>query len=428
MSFRKRGALSAALVAVALGFAGCDSFLTVQNPAAITDDQLNDPALATTLANAALGELGRTFGGGDESLAYFSAIITDEAVSGHNFIQWKEIDLRQMNDANDLGYYGDIHQARWYADTTAARLKTLVGEADLRTAMTYAVAGYTYVLAGEFLCESPMNNGGEIFTSNEISAMALPRFDEAIRIATAAKAAGRSAADADEIINIANTGKARAALQIGNDALAITAASAVPANFVYWLAYSENSQDENNWFYSATTGSNHNLGVDATFRDLNDPRVRHRPDGRRGHNNSTVLYTPFQSPAFGDWTAAGENKGFERDTKIRLASGLEARYIRAEAEGPTPLTLALVNERRAVGNQAPVALTGDALMAELREQKRRDFFLNGNRLGDLRRWEARGIGNFFPTGRHPNPEWAADYGTSTCIPIADEEKIGNPNI
>lgn len=60
---------------------------------------------------------------------------------------------------------------------------------------------------------------------------------------------------------------------------------------------------------------------------------------------------------------------------MRFASGLEAQYIVAEAQGPTAATLAFVNARRAVGNEPPVSDTGNQLMADLREQRRRDFFL-----------------------------------------------------
>jgi hypothetical protein len=95
--------------------------------------------------------------------------------------------------------------------------------------------------------------------------------------------------------------------------------------------------------------------------------------------------------------------------------------------GPEGTTLDFVNKRRAVGRQAPVTLTGAALMTELREQRFRDLFMGGFRIGDLRRWKAQGVGDFFPKGTHPNPV-LGEYGTAECFPIPLSEYIGNPNI
>jgi hypothetical protein len=66
-------------------------------------------------------------------------------------------------------------------------------------------------------------------------------------------------------------------------------------------------------------------------------------------------------------------------------------------------------------------------MAALREEKRRDFFLGARRLGDLRRYKAQGIGDFFPTGMHPTPGWGL-YGTATCYIITQDEVNSNPNV
>jgi hypothetical protein len=427
-----RRLLGVSVIALAAGgFAACDQMLEVENQAAIDDVDLNDPSLATTLANSVLGRAQRNY----DDMAWFSAVFTDEAVNGHNFIQWKEIDLRQIRDDNDVvggaadqGMFTAIHEWRYMADTTSARLKSLLPSADVRTAQSFAFAGYAYVFAGEFLCESPVNVSNEVLTSAELTALAIPRFQEAITLATAAKAAGQNAASADNVINLAKVGLGRAYLQLGNKAEAIAAVADVPANFVWMMRYSLNTTGENNLFRGATTGANRYFGVGPEYRNLNDPRIRHAATPVFGHNNFTPLYTPFQPSSFSGWSATGSGTGFLQDTGIRFASGLEARYIRAEAEGPTATTLALVNERRAVGNQTATAATGDALMAELREQRRRDFYADGHRFGDLRRYKAQGIGDFWPTGLHPNGEQWGNYGTSECLPIPRDEKTGNPGL
>jgi hypothetical protein len=111
-------------------------------------------------------------------------------------------------------------------------------------------------------------------------------------------------------------------------------------------------------------------------------------------------------------------------TTIKFATGLEAQYVIAEADGATAATLAFVNARRAVGNQAPVSLAGAQLMAELRDQRARDFFLTGQRLGDLRRYLKGGL-DLFPKGKYP--VFTDFYGENQCFVVPLSEKAGNPN-
>jgi len=127
------------------------------------------------------------------------------------------------------------------------------------------------------------------------------------------------------------------------------------------------------------------------------------------------------------------------DTDVLLADYVEARHHYHEAlamqGGNEAAVLAFVNARRAVGNQAPVALTGQALITELRNQRARDLFMGGFRLPDLRRWTRFDAGNgpfangsYFPTGQHPNfPVWS-DYEEWTCYPIPLSEYEGNANL
>ena len=115
-----------------------------------------------------------------------------------------------------------------------------------------------------------------------------------------------------------------------------------------------------------------------------------------------------------------------------MASGLEAMHHYYEAAGadgmgPAGSTLDFVNSRRAAGKQEPVDLSGADLMAELRDQRGRDMYLGGFRLGDLRRWKNQGAGDFFPSGTHPTTEWGS-YGDATCFPLPLEEYEGNPNL
>jgi len=71
-----------------------------------------------------------------------------------------------------------------------------------------------------------------------------------------------------------------------------------------------------------------------------------------------------------------------------------------------------------------VNLSGAALVSEFRLQRALDFYLTGQRLGDLRRYLQAGT-DLFPTGTYP--VGSAKYGTMHCFIVPRSEKSRNPN-
>lgn len=427
--FIRRGVRGTLALIVALSFGACDNLLRVENPSVIDERDVTDPKFIPALVNTAVNELHQEA----SFLAFAGAIFTDEAVNGHNYTQWEEIDLRIIKDDNSqlLSIYQALQKARAVSDDMTDRLREVVSNPDrsVEVATTLAYAGYAYTRLGEYFCEAPVVDAGPFVSSDEILAVALDRFSEALTIASAA-----GGADGQEIANLARVGGARAALQLGDKAKAIEYAKDVPAGFEVWIRHLGAPTSKRNYLWTATTGGNHTIGVDEPFRDLNDPRVRHWAEGRTGHNQKTTLYTPVVSPAFSGWDPdipmdisdeeLADRLGFQQDTDMLLASYLEAQYILAEAGAMTTAELRdFINERRAVGKQGEFTGSDDELFDELRDQRRRDFFLSGHRLGDLRRYlEQYGIDEF-PSGPHPNDaEWGwGNYGDATCfIPHRNE--------
>jgi hypothetical protein len=201
----------------------------------------------------------------------------------------------------------------------------------------------------------------------------------------------------------------------------------VADTFVFRTFYSGAKAELENVFYASNIGTNQNLGVDVTFRNLNDRRVRHRGTSITGHNGATPLFRPYQGPSFSGWLATGDTVPFAQNTSIRFSSGLEARYIVAEAGGMSDAQLlAFLNERRAAGGLAALtALPADA-QAELRDQRRRDFFLDGHRVGDLRRYKKFYSVDQWPKGTHPDA-FIGTYGTAECFIPALNERLANPS-
>lgn len=441
---------------------GCDAvdnLLEVDNPQRIPEADLDNPQLVGVLVNSTIGQFADAYSG---TFIWIGSMLTDEQVTGINWEDYARINQREVeyNETPADEMFDEISEARVFADTVSARLPNLIDNAtsDRRYALTLAYGGYSYILMGDAMCEASINAGAEVFQPEQLYQIAVNKLDQALTVANAAGAA--------DVANFARAGLARAHLNLGNDSEVMQFAAEVPLAFRWYVEYSDANPDVYNVLYTRTHGTNHSLGVHPSFvsiyapfgtqnvLDQTDPRIQFTPRWTRGHNGLTQLYKPFQPLLFSGYTgntvaevcantpAADCTEGFlegqgalllpEQGTDIAVASGIGALHnyyaaAGAGGSGPAGSTLEFVNSRRAVGNQAPVALSGEALMEELREQRRRDLYMSGYRLGDLRRYIREGIGNLFPSGQHANAQWG-DYGSATCFPIPREEYEGNPNL
>ena len=443
----RRGRLILA-AGVAIAVSACsqvDELMEVNNPDAIPEDALDDATLVDVLTNSVIGRFAAEY---DDPIIWAGSHPTDDQVSGINWPTTQELGARRLaydaGPANDM--FRALSRARFMADSVTTRLGNLLEnpQSDRRMALVLAYSGYSYTLMAEIMCEATINVGAERYTPAQLADMAIAKFQAAIPIA--------QAAGADDVLNLARTGLARAATAAGDQALVMSAAADVPADFIWWVEYKESALE--NTLDDNVTGANHTIGVHprllkawGTYGEVipieaqTDPRVQFNPNPRTGHDARTILYTPYQPLAYSDYTGTLQTDAvrpvvFNPDTDIRLGSYLDAMHNYYEAAGPTGTgpegsTLDFVNSRRAVGNQAPVNLSGDALMTELREQRMRDLFLGGFRLGDLRRWKAQGINDpdsQFPTGPHPNTSVLGQYGDLECFPLPIAEFVGNPNL
>ncbi len=425
----RTSALAFALVALVL--AGCDDILSVENPGAIQEDQLTDPAMEELIVNGVRGEFQYTH----SYTSLYTGMFTDELMGNHTYFPTIPVFLRTIEPDNVYvaNVYSFWQRARQSADDAIVRLEEILGAdaaSSMNVAQVHAYGGYSYLLIGETFCEAPVNMS-RAYSSEELFEMALDHFDSAIATAEAARNAGQSASEASRIINLANVGAARTLLNLGRMDEAITYASRVEEGFEAWIRHSENSAREYNPFYDPTTGANNRyLSVGDRFAESEDPRIPHSYE-RETSLTPSLVYTPYRPYSFegwddGAWTQDSVLVPIARDTDIRFASHLEARYIIAEAQGPGGTALDLVNERREFAGQDPVSLSGDELMAELRAQRARDFYLTGRRLGDLRRYKNLYGVDLFPTGIDPFRDEL--YGDVECFPIPLAELNANPNL
>lgn len=425
-----------ALAALALaGAAACTEFLSAENPGAVEEPDVNNPAHVGLVANAPIFG----FQTAHTQNTYWNAQFTDELFNRAVFVEEGQIDRRELY--SEMSYinafmYAPMQRARFLGEDAARRLKVILGDSasrDLRVARSLAYAGHAYIALGEMMCVTPIDLSAPK-SSAEIFSDAIARFQEAITIASAAKAhlqtlppstANTTAqAATDSVRYFALVGAARAALNRNDKTGAIAFANQVPAAFDFRAYYHSNTTGQQTRIYDRLQLGSNAWMVNTPFLAMaGDPRVPRitSPASRAG--------TPLSPPSYSSWNNTVAGAPFEAITTVRIASGLEARYIIAEAQGPTTATLAFVNERRAAGLQSQVALTGNALMAELRDQRSRDFYLDNHRLGDLRRYKEFYNVDLFPKGPYPGSTSGAIYNEAvTCWPLPVNELTGNPNI
>ena len=405
--------------------AACDGILDVDDPGAIRSGDLTDPQMEELIVHGVLSEFQYAY----NYMLLSASIFSDEVYTDHTNIDHREFALLDFDDTNVLNNetFTALQKARVTAEDAVERLTEFHGSdasSSLNIAIAHAYAGYAYVLLGEHFCQAPVDVG-EPMSSDELLALAVDHFEQAMGIAAGATGTGAGGIDSQLVLNLAHLGAARASLQLGAMQEAIGYANEVDGDFEEYVYRSANSAREQNiigvqW---ATTGQW--LSVDPAFQFLDDPRVRHMPEPAAGLN-ARDIYVPFRPYSYEGWDPGDEAQTVTTSTHVRFASSLESRYIIAEATGPNEETLEFVNERRAVGGQDAVSLSGDALMEELRKQRSRDFFMSVQRHGDLRRYlNLYGI-DLFPTGTYPVTN--EPYGSARCFIIPLSESSGNPNV
>jgi hypothetical protein len=319
------------------------------------------------------------------------------------------------NGCDAYGIYTPIQVARGTADRT---LELLQGWTDAQVAnrqdliaKAAAYAGYSRILLGEGFCTAAINLSKEM-SSAEIFASAETMFNTAI---TAAQAAGDQ-----RILNMAYVGRARARLDQGNKAGATADAALVPAGFVI-NATSENSptirqnrvQTFNQSGVVSVAPSYRNLTVtNSSGGTVPDTRVTVTNAGKNGTDNRTPLYI--------------QTKYANSASPIPIASYKEAQLIVAEvAQGQTAVDI--INSLRAAKGLPPFSSTDPAaIAAEVTEARRRELFLEGQHLYDVRRLNLP----LDPAAGTPYSTVylkGGNYGTERCFPVPDVERLNNPN-
>jgi starch-binding outer membrane protein, SusD/RagB family len=420
-----RLAVSAVLAAgLGVTLAACRDLTSLEQetPSRIGAGDLERPENATLLVRSAIGDF-------ECALANYvvaGGLVGDELANANLTNRLWDYDRRTILPTNDVystntcggdpTVYTVLSTARYDADNA---LRLLDGWTDEQVpgrigliATAAAYAGYSLVLLGEGMCSASIDLGPEL-TRPQILAEAEARFTRAIDAATAA--------DDDQTLKLALLGRARARLDLGNTVGAATDATQIPPGFVVNATYSNAKPSRQNVVYNflsqllAAT-------VDAPFRDVTfegvpDPRVNVVDDSTAGSDNVTPIFLPAKYSAF--------------ETPIPVGRWEEAQLILAEADvagNDVPGAVGIINTLHAnAGIPAYGGGTPSEVLAQIIEERRREFFLEGQRLGDIIRYGltlSPAPGTPFPVG----DAVSGTYGTQVCFPLPDAERLNNPNI
>ena len=419
MSRRKndRRRTAAHLVGVAvfgLMLAACDSLLDVSLPGQTPADALAGPESAALLVTSTQGDFECAF----SNYTLLTGIVAGEIMGAQSslaMIPYQRRNVRPIDTSfgeggcdGDSGLYTPLSTARFTADEAFNRISSF-SDADVsgRTRLlgrAALYAGFSYTVFAEGFCSAAFDSGPEVLP-NGIFQLAKDRFTKAIDLA--------GQAGDSETRNAAYVGRARVELQLGETAPALADAKQVPAGFLKTVTRSSAATGRVNDVY-AEVNRDRAQSIDTkfwnqTWMDVPDPRVSVTVTGQKGIDGLTDLAIQHKYPGEG--------------SAIRLASGVEAQLIIAELEGGQT-AVGIINQlHAAAGIPGFTSSDPNAIRAQVIEERRREFFLEGRRMGDLRHYggfdEAAG-------GRHPYN--GDQYGGTQCFPIPDIERNLNPNL
>ena len=416
-----RGPILAGVMAV--GAASCS--LDVTNPSVIDAGTFDPTKDGTTLALSAQTNFYQAF----QSVALYGGLISDELWTGAIRLQTNRLASRTFAGSDDINadFFALLSLAVASNENAVTALASGPDAAsDVNLARASMNFGFSTELMAETMCSGVIQGGPEL-TDDQLLDTAITAFSRAVTVATAAGSAGT------EILNASNVGLARAYLQKGDNANAATAAALVPSDFVLNVVTSANVSTQGslgNLMYGTTVGG-----------QLVAPERYRIHDALDGVTPVGDARLPIDSTQPGS-TLNGipyviQTKYTSYDAPIRQASGLEAQYIAAEAalhaSGNTGPALTLIAARRTAGGQPAYsgATDSQSVLEELLNQRARDFWMEGKKLGDLRRNPTVSLPAVLtdPVGApFYTSVGGGTFGSTFCAPIPPEETNANPNL
>jgi hypothetical protein len=411
---RAVGAVSLlALIALPLACNQLDKALAVESPSRLPVKDLEKPETAELLVRSSSTDFKCALGAFVVAGGLMSGELVDATQTASRWIYDRRVivpaDAQYSTSICEaIGVYSPISTARWTADNALRHLEgwTDAQVPDRQKLMAQAAinAGFSLIMLGEAFCSAAVDLSAEE-TPAQMFAQAEDRFTKAIAAATAS--------GDNNLLNAAYVGRARSRIDRNDKAGAAADAARVPIDFVFLSDGGDVGRQQNRVFEQ----NNKSLAVsvapayrNVVYGTTADPRVNVRNEGRNGQDASTPLFTQQKYASLG--------------APLVVASGVEAQLILAEAQGGAA-AVNIINALHArAGLPQDFASTDPVvILAQIIEERRRELFLQGNRLFDVNRFNLTQVpspGLAYPKG--------GSYGTQRCMPLPDVERLNNPNI
>lgn len=413
---RERGLRLALVVLVASSGLACDSLLDVAS-----DPQIVDASRPINIEEAVVGATVDLMFGYDEKIS-FGGLFGDEFVNSGTAPAIQLFDQRMVPSDHGAGegrgaglgggFYIPLQRANTVSELHLERIIEGGFEGVTPDSPEFALlsvyAGFAKLWLADLYCTIALRGVGPEYSSHEVYELSAADFTRALG----------TAGISIDMRQAALVGRARASLILGNDAAALADAQQVDPGFELLLNYSTNTFEQRNRVHVHTYDVA-NWSTAPAFRGLTiddtgiaDPRVD-LAGPFPGNEPSQPVFAP--------------QKVATPSSPLRVASGDEARYIIGEISGGQT-AVDIINEVRArYGIQeqwVPTGMAPNEIRDKLIEERRRTLFIDGVRLGDLRRYIDKYGLDFFPTS---TPQ-GFPVGDQTCMPLPDIERDTNEGI
>ncbi|HEV8266168.1 MAG TPA: RagB/SusD family nutrient uptake outer membrane protein [Gemmatimonadales bacterium] len=441
MLTKSLGAPSRALVTLYLAavVAGCSSLLDVENPNNVNQDNLNNPAAASALANGALSATARAFG---NVLTPYSEA-TDELTWIGSRDAWSDLDQGYLsgitNEFVDAAF-PSLAQARWLSDEAIKRLGAFAAAGvlpdsnDLARSYLYGAIAYTTI--GDMFDDWPIGSDRTTAAPPLGPANMAQVYDTAIAYTTRGIAIAQATGNATLELNLtAMRARARHAKVVWqklnpftpatltnplvDDAGAVTDANralvlaAATTDWMYRFNYSSGT-------IGTSIGFEVNQRLESRFGDLYifPTADNKRVDSIRLRDPINNVPDPVLTKTINDFVT-GVQYG-----SLTVASSREMYLILAEsrlAQNDSVGAAAFINNIRALNTGLtpydPLNAAHPRALAMYQHERRVNLFLQGRRLADHYRF---GV----PADKWPaNAEARLQPGT--VFPITNTERLAN---
>lgn len=409
----RRAAWTTAAAAAALTISACD--VQVTNPGPIQAEFLDNKTALAAIVNGA----GRDLADALNWTAYTGAAISRELhPAGSTGAFGISVQQQSGKLTIDEGgnYWDQAQRARWTGEDAVRRTKVILGAADAaksaQTAQALVWAGYANRHLGENFCDGIIDGGAKQPYTVYLD-RAEANFTEAITVATAAGNAG--------LVSAATAGRAGVRLLKNNLAGAVADAAGIANTFAYRMSYFTTDLAQYNRIYWAAANQPYrahtvwNTYYENYRKTTRDPRVPF-------DSSATQLLGDAAVGSLGRVRWYFQTKYPAITSAINLATGWEMRLIEAEAKlvaNDVAGAMTLVNGRRVALALAPwTAANATEAWTALKRERGIEMWLEGRRLGDLRRWAA-----LSRPGTSENMT-----GRDLCFVIPLSELDTNPNL